>query len=460
MKQTMQMIGRGIAFLAPVAFGYGAFVFVSSTDKEVPRVERPETARKMRVIDVERLSVLPRAEGFGLASADRTWRAIAQVGGRVVEVHPGLRSGLHLRQGALLVRIDTRDVEISITSARAEGARLAAELKQLDQEEIDNTRSLEIEQAILEVQEGEVERLKELLQNDASSRVAYEQGQRSLLGQKQAVLGIEGAIALFPFQKAITQAQLDGANASLAQVERDLEFCAIHTPFAGSVGATTVEVGQFVGAQEELFEVSSDDAIRIDAAIPEDRVFRLLGAAERETITKMVVDPSEEARKLVEGLFEARVSAKIGDLVREWPARVVGVRESLDEQTKALRMTVVVDRQDGGGLSEAGPPLSPGTFCRVEIRSSARQAIVIPRSALRGGDVFWLDAESRLRRKTLDVDFHQGEITVVRDGLKAGMQVVVSDTTPAIEGQLIAPVVDAELAAAVAREASGDGEVD
>ncbi len=458
MNHGLKLLSRGSAFLVPVALGIGAFVLLTSSDREVSRTQSTEVARKMRVIDVAAMPMVPRTEGYGLARADRTWRAIAQVGGRIVELHPELRSGSRVQAGALLVKIDTTDVEITIASARAEVARLTGELQQIEQEEINNTRSLKIEQTIVGVLEGEVERLEELLQKDASSRVAYEQSQRTLLAQKQSALGIENSTALLPFQTAITQAQLDGANASLARAERDLEFCTVRSPFVGSVGATTIEVGQYVAPNEELFEVSFDGTLRIDAAIPQDQVFRLLGEAERTAISKMLADQTEEAKDLVDGIFQVRVISKIGSFEREWPAKVVGVRESLDEQTKALLMTVVVEQEPGNRLAADGPPLSPGSFCRVEIQAAPREAIVIPREVLRDGDAFWLDAENRLRRATLDIEFHQGELTVVRSGLEPGVQLVVSDPTPAIEGQLISPIVDGALSAKVAREAAGDGE--
>lgn len=458
MKRSLKIVGRGLAFLVPVALGVGLFVLLTGSRQDAPRDERAEVARKLRVIEVAALPLVPRTEGFGVASADRTWRAIAQVGGRVVEIHPRLRSGSRVTEGAVLVKIDTTDVDIAIASAKAEVARLTGELKKLDQQEINNASSLEIEQGILEVLEGETERLEELFQKDASSRVAYEQSQRSLLAQRQVALGIENSTALLPLERVTTEAQLDGANASLAQAERDLEFCTIRAPFAGSVGTTTVEVEQYVSSNEELFEVSSDATLRIDAAIPQDQVFRLLGEAERSAISKMVQNRTQETSELVEGLFEVRVSAQIGSFERVWPGKVVGVREALDEQTRALLMTVVVEQDPGARLAEDGPPLSAGSFCRVEIRAAPREVIVIPRSALRDGDAFWIDGENRLRRTPLDIEFHQGELSVVRSGLEAGAQLVVSDATPAIEGELIDPVLDAALTAAVAQEASGVGE--
>ena len=118
---------RRLLILPPILLG--AFVFFSfARDKAAPvQVERAETARPARVIEVAALPVAPRATGFGTVRPDRVWTAIAQVGGTVVETHPDLKRGALLPAGALLVRIDPADYQLAIArmEARAHVARTA-----------------------------------------------------------------------------------------------------------------------------------------------------------------------------------------------------------------------------------------------------------------------------------------------------------------------------------------------
>ncbi len=190
--------------------------------------------------------------------------------------------------------------------------------------------------------------------------------------------------------------------------------------------------------------------------IPENKMPKAEDDAKPAALPKKLTLPQKRGfgLKIINGLMEARVIVNTGSFERTWPAKVAGVRESLDTETRALRLTVVVDLSPENFMAKEGPPLCRGSFCKVEIRSRTRDAIVIPRFAVRDGDVFWLDAESRLRRSSIDVEFNQGEMAVVRGGIKPGVKLVVSDPTPAIEGLLVKPVFDEKLAAALACEAS------
>ena len=101
------------------------------------------------------------------------------------------------------------------------------------------------------------------------------------------------------------------------------------------------------------------------------------------------------------------------------------------------------------------PPLLNGTFCRVTLTGEPRAGqIVVPRSAIRDGGVFVLDADSRLRRREIDVQFAQGSFAVIGGGLQGGETLVVSDPTPAVDGMLVDAKPDDEMLAALIAEAT------
>lgn len=442
---------RVLAVGLPVALGVGLAAWLMETTQEAPRSERRERVRTLRVIEAGQVPFVPKASGFGVAQADKSWRAIARVRGRIAEVRPELRPGSQVEEGALVLRIEDTDIAIDVAASKAEVARLEASLAEIDVDEANQKRSLEVAKAVLRVAEREFERIKNLVAKDASSAAESEQSQRTLLTQRRAVVDLENALALVPTKRANLTAQLNGARAGLAKNERDLQFCEVRAPFSGTVGPVALEPGQYVASGEELFELFSNARLRVDAAIPQDQLYRLLDEKVRKVITERVAKPNRQ----VHDLFSARVVVAERGREVSWPAQVVGARESLDANTRALRVTVVVEQGPLNLVKSSKLPLTRGAFCRVELTGRERSAIVVPRHAIRNGSVLTLDAADRLRQLAVQVAFSQGNLAVLRGGVSSGTRVVVSDPGPAMEGAPIAPVVDKGLAKELAHESAG-----
>ena len=67
-----------------------------------------------------------------------------------------------------------------------------------------------------------------------------------------------------------------------------------------------------------------------------------------------------------------------------------------------------------------------------------------------------MNSEDRLERRKVEVDFVQSSLAVITDGLEPGETLIVSDPTPAIEGQLVSPVVDDDLVESIRAAAAGE----
>ena len=95
-------------------------------------------------------------------------------------------------------------------------------------------------------------------------------------------------------------------------------------------------------------------------------------------------------------------------------------------------------------------------FCEVEFSGRPlSEKIVIPRSAMHDGQVYVVDNENRLLRRAVTVDFTQSDFGVIRQGLSAGEQVVVSDVMPAIDGMLLSTTEDEALYNRLVAQAGG-----
>jgi hypothetical protein len=169
---------------------------------------------------------------------------------------------------------------------------------------------------------------------------------------------------------------------------------------------------------------------------------------------------------------------RTGDFVVEWNCRFDRIREELDLQTRTLQIVIAVDKPYENVVPGKRPPLSPGMFCEVELRGAVRaDQIVVPRTSVqedaadapeqddnpgttdRKGYVFLVDAQKRLVKRTVWIAFSQGALSVISRGLETGERLVVSDATPAVEGMLVEPTLDNELADWLEAQAAGEGDV-
>jgi multidrug resistance efflux pump len=139
-----------------------------------PQTDRGEPARTVRVIEAPLLELIPKAEGYGAVRPARVWTAVAQVAGRVVEIHPKLRDGEILPEGTLLVRIDPIDYALALSQARAE-------LAELEVQESNARASLTIEERNLNLAGKDVERKRRLMQKGTTSRSTVDDAERAML---------------------------------------------------------------------------------------------------------------------------------------------------------------------------------------------------------------------------------------------------------------------------------------
>ena len=100
------------------------------------------------------------------------------------------------------------------------------------------------------------------------------------------------------------------------------------------------------------------------------------------------------------------------------------------------------------------PPLTKGMFVEITLAAKPVDGIIIPRSALRGGQVMVADADNRLKRVSVSAYLVQGDLALITGGLEEGAQIVVSTPVPMIKGMLLDLHSDADLMAELAAAGS------
>ncbi len=445
---------KRLLIIPAILIGVGIFVIQkknSSKPVPMPVAERTTT---VRVMTVPQTDVVPHLTATGNVQPSKVWSAVAQVSGKVIEMHPRLEKGELIRTGEILLKIDPSDYELAIVQAETaiESTRVA--LAQVDVQEKNAQASLQIEQQALKITEDELQRKEKLLANKTVSHSEYEKEQRIYLQQKQSVQSQLNSISLYPIERKKLQAELGKLEAQLAGAKLNLERTTVTMPFNGRISKVAVEYQQLVNDRLGAMLVADGiDTAEVAVQIPMGRLGGLIHS--REVVNVAEAANVEIGKKL--GLT-ARVLLQQGDHTIEWDATVDRLSDELDPRTRTVGVIVEVDQPYARVQPGKRPPLVKGLFVNVELKGTPyRDAIVIPLSALHEQMVYVVDAEKRLQRRPVTTAARGSDYVIIKQGLKAGEQIVLSDLAPAIDGMLLATVDDEETLQQLLAAVKGDG---
>lgn len=199
-------------------------------------------------------------------------------------------------------------------------------------------------------------------------------------------------------------ADLDIAEATHAQAQAaaDLVRVAISkkritAPFAGRLGITQVNPGQYLKAGDPLVQLEALDFLFADFGLPQqDAPLVAAGMAVRVTIDA----------------FPNRL----------FPGTVEAVNPRVSDDTRNLRIRALLPNADGA--------LRPGMFGRAEVMlPETKPVLVIPAAAVvynpYGDSVFVVEA-GVARQKFVQLGVHRGDVVTVLGGLAPTEQVVTA----------------------------------
>ena len=429
MEKTKSSHWHTLWILPPIIIGILIFMFMVGGKQPPATTEQGEPTRFVRVVEVIATDFTPVVEGYGSVQPAQVWAAVAQVSGRVIDMHPRLRDGEILTAGTELFRIDPIDYELVLAQAKIEIAELKVQ-------EVNANASLKIEQQNLALAEKEFKRQQKLLGQNTVSKSRVDETERAMLSSRSQVQNFKNTLALLPLQRSLVQTKI-------TQAERDLANTSLKAPFNMRVSGLAIEVHQYASKGQVLFAGDSVDRVEIIAQVATGDLKNLFAGGRALPTEINLISNNLSA---ITG-FKPTVKMDIGgQQIAEWEAEFVRLSDHVDAQTRTMGIVVAVDKPMQKIIAGVRPPLSKGMFVQVSIAGhEQKNRIVIPRSAIRSGTVYVVDAESRLQLRKVQRLYNQAEFSVISEGLSSGDLIVVSDLQPAVSGMLLQTEVDKQL---------------
>ena len=371
-----------------ILLGICAAALLIKYKKQPERIEQNVQAPLVKVEQVRVRDIPMIVQGYGTVSPKVEVDIIPEVAGKVVSIHPELKVGGFIRRNENILEIDPRDYELAVQQAEAAVA--------------DATVLLDTEQAEAQVARKEWSDLHP--DTEPSSALVLREPQ---------------------IRKA--KATLDSAQAQLAMAKLRLERTSISLPFDILIASESVDLGQYVVTGQPLASAFGTEAVEIEVPLQDDDLawFDAFGSS-------IFADDNQRSSKKT----MATIKADFAGTEHLWEGFVVRTTGQVDRTSRTV--SVVVEVPDPFKVSEGYSPLLPGLFVEVLIHGKTlRNAVAIPRDAMREGNHLWLVEDNILRIRSLDVVRADKDFAYVVTGVDDKANVVTSSLDVAIDGMKV-----------------------
>lgn len=419
----------------PIAALVGVMIFVIITkNRQAPQVNtNEEYATPAQVIELSPQTVTPKISGFGSVNPASNLNVPTEVSGEIIWSHPQLKKGAEIKGGEKVIQLDKRDYQLALSKAQADIERIKTQLAELNLEEANTQRQVQLTQKKLTLAESEFNRKQSLADTGALSTSMLEAEERNLLNMRTELDNLELKHNLAPKKRDLYKAELAVANATIEEQTRNLTRTSIYMPFDARIGQVNIEKGAFVNKGATLFVAQGKERVEIEAQIPMLGMLPLLHAVRGKNLSSM--SPSERIHALQ---INANVQMVGAPNTANWPAKVIRSSDSVDPQTRTISIVVAIDEPDKQAVVGIRPPLIKGMYMEVTLSSTELEGWKVPRSALHEERLYFLDKDNRLRIRQAKILFKVDDYLVLTDKPEF-THLVTSDLIPAVEGMLIEP---------------------
>lgn len=441
-------------WLPGLLLGIALFWYMSQSKPSPETNQTQERAKPVRVIPAPEVVIIPVAVGNGYVQPERTWKAVAEVGGRIVDFNPDLQQGSFVAKDDLLVSIAPEQSQLALQEIEAEIQKMQAQIEELDQKKIDTLRQLEVEKRSMDIHKNELEKKQKLFKDGIISRSALNKEEQNLLDQKNTVENYKGVLNQLPSERRALMASLRAIKTRSADARITLKKTVIKAPFDGRVADVNIQQGQAATAGQVLVTLDSVGTSEILVQVSRHYMKNLIPRNLKKPID--IQNLKGLSRGDIQGLLnlKAIVRLEMGDRMAEWEGRFARFGGT-DIKTGSIGVYVAVDNPYQKIQPGKKPPLQKNMYVEVELRGKPRnQTIVIPRSAVHQGEVYIANEENRLEKRKIEIDFQQRNLLSVKSGIRVNERIIISDLVPAINGMLLKPQTDEITLSKIIKEAT------
>ena len=412
-------------------------------------------SKAVEVITARDIPFSTRTTAYGNVEPAITLNGTAEVSGKISYVHPNLKAGETIPADTIVVRIDTKDYDVTLKQTQADLLASRASLKELEVEEKSTQRALKLAEKNLKVGEAEYARIKGVYEKKVVTKSALDAEEQKVILLRQSLEDLQGRINSYESRRQSINSQIARAEQAVQNSETILGRTEVTLPFDARIGTVSVDKGEFVAVGSSLFEAVDLKGVEITAQLSMDTM--------RKLVSHLQDTPAAEDRIIHTGgriNDNLKLSAKVrlvnGMPMATWEARVLRISDSIDATRQTLGIVVGVDDPYEKIIPGKRPPLIKGMYTAVDIFAPAHPAMVVPRKAVHQGRVYIANSENRLEIRSVDIQLIQGDLVVISSGIDQGEKVIITDLIPVIEGMPLQVITASEFENEMKKRAIGE----
>lgn len=390
-----------------------SFRVLTATRPQAPAQPISERSWSVHALTLAPQELQPEIELYGAVETPQMATLSAAVEADVIELTA--LEGQQVEAGDTLLRLDPRDVEISI---RQQQAQLDSASAQIEAEKVrhrSDLADLELQKELLALKESDLQRYRDLAKRNLVSQQQIDNALTALQERRLTLNSLREAINDHPHRLAQLNAEKARLEASLESLQLDLTRTHIKAPYAARVAQVHVARGDRVRNGDSLVDLYDLEQLEVRAQVPE----RLLSQL-RPFIHNRGRDIIAHAR--LDGQPLKLRLDRLGATVASGKAGVDALFRFID------------------------PPLIPEPGRSLSLALSLPpqpDLIALPPTALYGTDRVYKVVDSRLepvqvqRIGQLTTAEGKDQILVQSERLQAGEQVITTQLPNAIAGLLV-----------------------
>jgi membrane fusion protein, multidrug efflux system len=400
MKIDKQALLKSVSVVAIVVIGFVAMITLGSTDKHSNKRSLPEEVRLVETQPVAFSNMTIEIEGSGVIESQRSLNHISEASGIVLFAKNDLKDGTFVREGELILEIDSREVENNLFTLRSEFLNsIASALPEIKVED----------------------------------QIAYEKWHRYFTN-----LDIHNTTPELPqissSQERIKLSTRNIFNKYYAVKNQEILLSKhkINAPFSGYIKSNGVIENSYVSKGQHLFTLSDAGNVEITVPLLVDQVNFIDFSS--SPVVEIVADQNRSV--VMKG-------------------RIIRKETILDRNSQSLNVYVNFNN------SNLNSYFLPGNYVSVRIKGMTFNNVAkVPRHLVdKEGFVFTID-DGKLNKAKIELVTIQGNTAIIKNTLQENTQIVTSILQKPLLGMRIKSTSDVEVADRKSDEEQKSGETE
>jgi RND family efflux transporter MFP subunit len=360
------------------------------------------TAIAVSVFKVQPQKINRTVELVGTLEGKQEVTVSSEVAARVVAIRADL--GDPVQEGQSIIELDSSEFRLAVErqqSALLQGlAQLGVRSDTDPLPEASQTSIVRKALADLADAKSTYERAKILLAKSVESKAVYDSAEARYQAAQANYTASQDQV-----RNLI--AQVDNLRTQLALARKKLSDCTIRAPFAGTIKARLVEIGQYVREQTAVMSIATMNPLKLLTSVPEPWFPYVMPGAPMKLTVEAYAD--------------------------QFPCKVSRVSRAVDSQSRTFNIEALVDNSPG--------KLRPGLFARAILTTSKVDSVIrVPAAAVisfYGVQKIYTVEDEQIRERVVKLGDRAGDFIEVTQGLNAGDRIATSELARIHQGSRV-----------------------